>query len=130
MRHLTQAVQLLTNLEGDFRKEHRSIESFKEHLVGRLDTLEVSLAKAERGLTVLQTHWTKHRHTFEELVQKLAPTQQLAVSLDGCLSEMEQLQETAWNTLRELQEDVQGLIQNDAKDDDGEHSRSPIFSLR
>ncbi|KAI0695264.1 hypothetical protein C8T65DRAFT_584448, partial [Cerioporus squamosus] len=92
-----------------FRKERRDLEAFKGQCEERLDTLQKSLTKAERDVTVLQSQWSVNKRALNQLGEQLAPTQASAASLTKRLAEMEEMEAEIWAALQETREGLHEL---------------------
>ncbi len=118
----------LTRHLGALRKEQKGFEDFKVHCVERFDALQLSLGKPEQKVTVLQSQWSANRKSLDELSERLLPARDLTDSLAARLLDMETKEQTAWNLIRELREDMHELRQEQFAANDGSHGE--CMSLR
>ncbi|CDO77461.1 hypothetical protein BN946_scf184881.g4 [Trametes cinnabarina] len=85
------------------RKGNKSLDNFKLHCTGHLDDLQLSLKKAERDLSVLQSQWGLYKERLDDLQGQFIPTEEKTQLLALQCAAIERQDEELWGIIAELQ---------------------------
>lgn len=96
---------------GETRKERRTMQDFKLHCADRLDHLQNTVRKVEGRLSQLQSQWAMNKAQLEFLGKQIPRSMDLASSLERQLSERVEREDSMWNMLQELREEMHDLGQ-------------------